>query len=52
LSVEYSLEIFGFLQQGRILFTRIGYLLHQQDTCCIDRTLSTLTGHLLHQQDS
>jgi len=47
LFVEYSLEIFGLLQQGRILFTGIGYLLHQQDTCCIDRTLGTLTGHFV-----
>jgi hypothetical protein len=47
LFVERSLGIFRLLQQRRILFTRTGYLLHQQDTCYIDRTLGTLTGHFV-----
>jgi len=45
-SLVHQLVIKNF-DKRRILFTRIGYLLHQQDTCYIDRTLGTLTGHFV-----
>jgi len=45
-SLVHQLVIKNF-DKRRILFTRIGYFLHQQDTCYIDRTLGTLTGHFV-----